>query len=422
MTNKFITERDGALHVESVSLVDIAEEFSTPTYVYSAGHIRSQYEALHSAMERAGVKPLICFACKSNSNLAILTLLEKLGCGLEIVSEGELVRGLKAGFAPSKIVSTGVGKTVSEIEAQLKAGIHQINVESLPELERIQKVAARIDITAQVVFRLNPNVSGGGHDKISTGRKRDKFGLAREKVFEGFALAQEMSHVQAVGLSVHIGSQVFDVSAFRTAFAKLPEIVAALRAEGHVIDRLDIGGGFPIQYKDEDLLDLDAYAQWVAEIIKPLKTQIVLEPGRYLVGNAGVLLTQVEYIKQTDDADFVVINGAMNDLVRPAMYDAYHELQVVSGRNKPLREYDVVGPICESSDIFGRGRKLPTLAQGDLVAVMSAGAYGYCMASNYNTRGRPAEILVDDDKVAAINAREDYDDLLARESVPAWLK
>lgn len=425
MTNAFITDRNGTLHVESVSLVSLAEQFGTPTYVYSAGHIRAQYEALSGAMARAlpaDRQPLICFACKSNSNLAILTLLQTLGCGLEIVSEGELVRGLKAGFDPSKIVSTGVGKTVSEIEAQLKAGIHQINVESLPELERIQAVAARLDVTARVVFRLNPNVSGGGHDKISTGRKRDKFGLAYEKVFEGFTLARGMSHVEAVGLSVHIGSQVFDVSAFRTAFAKLPEIVGVLRDQGYTVERLDIGGGFPIQYKQEDLLDLDAYAQWVNEIIEPLGTQIILEPGRYLVGNAGVLLTQVEYLKQTEEADFIVIDGAMNDLVRPAMYDAYHGLEAVTGRERPLRSYDVVGPICESSDIFGRGRELPALAQGDLVAVMSAGAYGYCMASNYNTRGRPAEVLIDGDKVAQINARESYEDLLAREQIPAWLR
>jgi diaminopimelate decarboxylase len=424
MSNPFFTDRGGVLHVENISLPEIAAKFGTPTYVYSAAHIRQQYRNLSSAIAKAlpaDRQPLICFACKANSNLAILSLLQKEGCGLEIVSEGELVRGLKAGIAPSKIVSTGVGKQASEIEAQLKAGIHQINIESLPELEHIQRIAAKIGIIAHVVFRLNPDVSGGGHDKISTGRKSDKFGMAKAQVFKGFAMAKAMSHVNAVGLSVHIGSQVFDVATFKVAFEKLPHVVAELRAEGYTVDRLDIGGGFPIQYNGENLLDLDAYAQWVNEIIVPLNTQIILEPGRYLVGNGGILLTEVLYIKETADRSFLIIDGAMNDLVRPAMYDAYHGLEAVSGRDKEAVIYDVVGPVCESSDIFGRGRSLPRMAEGDLVAVMSAGAYGYCMASNYNTRGRPAEILVDGDKIAEINARELYDDLLAREHVPEWL-
>lgn len=422
--NPYFQERDGILHVEDVALTSIAADHGTPTYVYSASHIRMQYNALRDAMARAlpaDRQPLICFACKANSNLAILSLLRSIGSGLEIVSEGELLRGLKAGFDPAHIVSTGVGKTASEIAAQLNAGIHQVNVESLPELEHIQKVASGIGITAQVVFRLNPDISGGGHDKISTGRACDKFGITRDEVFKGFAMAAEMNHVEAIGLSVHIGSQVFDVATFKVAFERLPALVQDLRADGYTVSRLDIGGGFPIQYEDEDLLDLDSYAQWVRDIIEPLGTQIILEPGRYLVGNAGVLLSKVEYIKETADRDFVVIDAAMNDLLRPAMYDSYHGIEAVQNRAAPARTYDVVGPICETGDTFTRQRALPEMAAGDLVAIMSAGAYGYCMASNYNTRGRPTEILVDGSKVAVINARETYDDLLSGETVPDWI-
>lgn len=423
-TNPYFETRSGVLHVDNVPLPQIAEQFGTPTYVYSAGHIRMQYAALRDAMARAlptDRQPLICFACKSNSNLAVLSLLRSIGCGLEIVSEGELVRGLKAGFDPAHIVSTGVGKSESEIRAQLQAGIHQINVESLPELEHIARIAADLSITAQVVFRLNPDISGGGHDKISTGRACDKFGISRDAVFQGFAMADGMSHVQAVGLSVHIGSQVFDVSTFKTAFQALPALVHDLRDAGYTVDRLDIGGGFPIQYNNEDLLNLDQYAQWVNDIIVPLDTQIILEPGRYLVGNAGILLTRTTYIKETATRDFVVIDAAMNDLLRPAMYDSYHGIEAVRNHNAPTRTYDVVGPICETGDTFTRQRQLPEMAAGDLVAIMSAGAYGYCMASNYNTRGRPAEVLVDGDKVALINARETYDDLLSGEAVPDWI-
>ena len=424
MNNPFFVERDGILHADNVPLPSIAEQFGTPTYVYSAGHIRMQYEALRDAMANAlpaDRQPLICFACKANSNLAVLSLLQNLGSGLEIVSEGELVRGLRAGFDPSKIVSTGVGKSVSEITAQLKAGIHQINVESLPELERIAAIASDIGITAQVVFRLNPDISGGGHDKISTGRARDKFGISRERVLEAFAMTKEMSHVEAVGLSMHIGSQVFDVATFETAFEVLPDLVAELRSSGYRVERLDIGGGFPIEYDGEDLLDLSAYARWVNDIIVPLDTQIILEPGRYLVGNAGVLLTRVEYVKETQAADFLVFDAAMNDLVRPAMYEAYHGISPVVHLDAPKRTYDVVGPVCETGDTFARGRALPQMRQGDLAVLHSAGAYGYCMSGNYNTRGRPAEVLVDGDKVALINAREDHDDLLSREQVPDWI-
>lgn len=418
-------EKNGVLHADNVALSDVAREYGTPTYVYAASSIRDQYEKLAGAMARAlpaDRQPMLCYACKANSNVAILRVLQNLGCGLEIVSEGELRRGIKAGFDPARIVSTGVGKQTAEITAALEAGIHQFNVESLPELVHIQGIAAGLDIAATVVFRLNPDVTGGGHHKISTGRKGDKFGLNRAQVFEGFAMAREMSHVEAVGLSMHIGSQVFVVEAFKQAFEKLPEIVGDLRAEGHTVSRLDIGGGFPIVYDDEDLLDLDEYAQWVNDIVVPLDTEIIMEPGRYLVGNAGVVLSEVLHIKETADRSFIVLDAAMNDLIRPTLYDAYHGVEAVENRDAPTKTYDVVGPICETGDTFTTDRVLPEIAAGDLAVIKSAGAYGFCMASNYNTRPMPAEILVDGDQVAVIRERQTYDDIIDVEAIPDWLR
>ncbi len=416
--------KDGSLWVEDVALSAVAEQFGTPSYVYSAAIIRAQYRALRDAMLNAlpaDRQPMLCYACKANSNIAVLKVLEAEGAGLEIVSEGELHRGLRAGFDAGRVVSTGVGKQVSEIRACLNAGIHQFNVESLPELYAIQDIAADMDIMAEIVFRLNPDVSGGGHHKISTGRTRDKFGLGPDRVFEGFKLASGMSHVNALGLSMHIGSQVLTVQSFKEAFEKLPDLVSDLRSEGHSISRLDIGGGFPIIYDDEKLLDLDAYARWVNDIIVPLKTEIIMEPGRYLVGNAGVLLTRTLYIKTTETRNFLVLDGAMNDLIRPTLYDAYHGIEPVDNRDAARTLYDIVGPICETGDTFANDRTLPTMQAGDLAVIKSAGAYGFCMSSNYNTRPRPPEILVDGANVAVIRPRENYEDLLGRESIPDWL-
>ena len=417
-------EINGVLHVDGVSLKDIAKQYGTPTYVYSADVIKSQYNALKEAMERAlpaDKQPKLCFACKSNSNIGILSYIRSLGGDLEIVSEGELRRGLKAGFKGDQIVSTGVGKTDSEIKACLEAGIHQFNVESFPELENINKIAGEIGKVATVVFRVNPNVSGGGHHKISTGRTRDKFGITENSLYETYRAASDMEHVNPVGLSMHIGSQVFTVEVFKTAFEKLPSIVQNLRDQGHEITRLDIGGGFPIIYKDEDLLDLDNYAEWVRDIILPLDVEIILEPGRYLVGNSGVLLTEVTYVKETTERDFLVIDAAMNDLIRPTLYEAYHGIEPVENRDATITTYDVVGPICETGDTFSTGRELPAMARGDLAVIQSAGAYGFCMASNYNTRPMPPEIFVNEGKVYELTRRQTLDDLLGRETIPDFL-
>jgi diaminopimelate decarboxylase len=417
-------EKNQTLYVEDLPLTEIARAAGTPCYVYSSASIRNQMQRLQTAMQKAlpaDRQPLFCYACKANSHLAILSLLNKLGSGLETVSEGEMRRGLKAGFTPDKIVATGVGKTRGEIAALLKTGVRQINVESLPELEMIGAVSAQLEINAPVAFRFNPDVSGGGHDKISTGRKHDKFGLNRDNVFKAFAVAQEMPHVRALGLSVHIGSQVFTVDSFRTAFEKFPALVGELRGKGYTIDRLDIGGGFPIQYRDEKLLDLDAYAQWVRDIILPLGTEIIMEPGRFLVGNAGVLLTEVLYVKEAQGRKFLIVDAAMNDLLRPTLYEAWHGIEPVNNRGAAKSLYDVAGPVCESSDFFAKDRELPAMQQGDLAVIRTAGAYGFSMASNYNTRPLPAEVLVDGGRFSVIRKRQSLEDILAGETIPDWL-
>lgn len=422
---KAFAEKDGVLHADGVSLATIAKEVGTPAYIYSAGVIEDQFTKLQGAMKRAlpaDRQPLLCFACKANSNIAVLSLLQSLGSGLEIVSEGELHRGLRAGFDPKRIVSTGVGKQRSEIAAQLKTGILQLNVESLPELERINEVASQMGKVADVAFRLNPDVSGGGHHKISTGRKRDKFGMGVEMMRQAYALAEKLPGTNPVGLSMHIGSQVFEVEKFKEAFARLPDVVKDLRGAGHKVTRLDIGGGFPIIYKDEQLLDLDSYAQWVNDIIVPLDTEIVMEPGRYLVGNAGVILSEVLYVKETQDRNFLILDAAMNDLIRPAMYDSYHGIEPISGWNAPRKTYDVVGPVCETGDTFSTGRDLPEMKAGDFAVIQTAGAYGASMASNYNTRPLAAEVMTKDGQYAVIRPRQTYEEIIDRDVVPAWTK
>ncbi len=422
MTTGF-EEKDGVLHADAVSLARIAADIGTPVYVYSAGVIEDQFNRLKNACAKAmpaNRQPLLCFACKANSNVAVLNLLGGLGSGLEIVSEGELIRGLKAGFAGNKIVSTGVGKQKREIAACLKAGILQFNVESLPELEQINAVAGEIGIKAKVAFRLNPDVSGGGHHKISTGRKRDKFGMGVEMMEQAYALAAKLPNVEAVGLSMHIGSQVFEVEKFREAFARIPDVVKNLRAQGHKVARLDIGGGFPIVYNNEQLLDLDAYAQWVNDIIVPLDTEIVMEPGRYLVGNAGVLLTEVLYVKEAKDRKFLIVDAAMNDLIRPTLYDAYHGIEPIASNNAAWTKYDIVGPVCETGDTFTTDREMPEMKAGEFAVIKSAGAYGASMASNYNTRPMAAEVMTKNGEYAVIRARQTYEEVIDRDIVPDW--
>ncbi|MAM34631.1 MAG: diaminopimelate decarboxylase [Micavibrio sp.] len=424
MKTHFHRKDDSQIYAEDVPLSVLAKEFGTPSYIYCLSTIKAQYETLSSTFAEILPKdrqPLLCYACKANSNKAILSALRSWGAGLEIVSGNELVRGVNAGFDPDRIVFTGVGKTDGEIEAALKSGIHQINVESIFEISQINEVAKKLGMVAKVVFRLNPDVSGGGHSKISTGRKRDKFGLSANRVVQAYDIADTLDHIDAVGLSMHIGSQVFEVSAFERAFRKLPELVQTLRGKGHNVSRLDIGGGFPIQYSDESLLDLKAYAEWVRDIIVPLETEIIMEPGRFLVGNAGGLLTRVISVKETDEIDFLITDGAMNDLIRPTLYDAFHGIEAVK-HGEPSKTYSVTGPVCESGDMFGHDRKLPDMVAGDLCLIKSAGAYGFCMASNYNSRVLPAEILVYGDKYQLIRPRQTLEDILNAEKVPEWVE
>ena len=419
------TEINGVLHADNVSLADIAAEYGTPAYVYSTSVIREQYQALAGAMERAlpaDRQPLLCYACKANSNIAILKLLQTLGSSIEVVSKGELLRALKAGFNPEKIVVEGVGKTRADIEAGLDANVHQFNIESLAEMELINTIAGEKGKTAKVTFRLNPDIGGGAYAKITTGKKGNKFGLSFDRVLEGYALANTLDNVEALGIFTHIGSQISDGAFFMTLFEKLAEFVATLRDEGHKVTRLDIGGGFPIQYTgDETLLDLDTYAQAVRDYILPLDVEIIMEPGRYLVGNSGVLLTSVLYEKISHGEEFLVVDSAMSELMRPALYDAWHDIEPVENRDAPTKTYNVVGPVCESSDIFAKARVLPAMSQGDFAVLKSAGAYGFCMASNYNTRLMPPEILVDGDKVSVIRPRQNYEDIIDIESIPDWL-
>ena len=415
---------NGVLHADDIALPEIARMHGTPCYVYSASAIRAQYNALIAAMQRAlpaDRQPLLCYACKANSNIAVLKILQNLGSGLEIVSEGELARGLKAGFKGEQIISTSFGKNEAEIKACLEAGILQFNIEAPEELENINTTAESMGKKADVVFRLNPNIQGGGHNKISTGRREDKFGNTHEDILALYNKAVSMPHVNPVGVSIHIGSQVSQAEAFKPGFEKLADLVKALRAAGHTVTHLDIGGGFPIVYNDEQLLDLNEYANWVRDIILPLDTKIQMEPGRYMVGNAGILLTKAQYIKTTPSRNFMVLDAGMNDLMRPSLYDAYHGIEPVLGHNKETKTYDIVGPICESGDIFAKARNVLCVETDDLVVIKSAGAYGFSMASNYNSRPLPAEILVDGDKISVISKAQTVEDLMARESIPDWL-
>ncbi|MGQ0526746.1 MAG: diaminopimelate decarboxylase [Alphaproteobacteria bacterium] len=399
------SERYNELWIEEVRLADIFRKYGSRTYVYSQAHIESQYDLLAGAMLRnlpSDNQPMLCYACKANSNINILRILKNKGSGLEVGSYGELLRGRAAGFDPNKIVVTGVGKEEFYIRDALKGGIHQFNIEALFEIETINKVAEELGVIAPVVFRLNPAIEGAGaYAKISTGGVTDKFGILKNYVFEAYEMAEKMQNVEALGLSMHIGSQVTHVEKFEQAFEKIPGLVSELREKRFNISRLDIGGGFPIQYKEEDaLLDLDQYAQWVDKFIRPLDTEIIMEPGRFLVGNSGVLLTQVVGPKEAGDFTFSILDTGMTDLVRPAMYGARHQIEAITNRDAEAKKVIAVGQVCESSDVWGEGFLLPEgVRPGTMFAHLSAGAYGYEMGlPGYNTRGMGGQVLVIKDR------------------------
>jgi len=416
------TYRNGTLHADSVALTDIAQSVGTPFYAYSATYLRDRFGELKAAF--AGMNPLIAYAMKANSNQAILTLLGRQGAGADVVSGGELARALSAGIPAENIVFSGVGKTEIEMRQALSAGIHCFNVESEPELERLDRVAGELNLIAPVSVRINPNVDAKTHAKISTGKAENKFGIPFERAQDVYTEIGAAANLTAVGVDMHIGSQLTDLEPFDNAFALLAELVIGLRAAGQVISHVDIGGGLGIAYEPlGHTPDLTKYAEIVARHITPLECNLVLEPGRWLVGNAGILVTRVEYLKHGATHPFVITDTAMNDLIRPTLYEAYHDILPVTepAPNAETITADIVGPICESGDYLAKGRDIAMPAEGDLLAVMSAGAYGAVMAGTYNTRPLIAEVLVDGDRFAVICERQTLEDLIGRDVVPDWL-
>jgi len=418
--NPFIY-RQGVLHAENVPLPAIAAEVGTPFYCYSTAGLVANYRAYAGAFE--GQDAGICFALKSNSNLAVVRTFAQMGAGADVVSEGELKRALAAGVPADRIVFSGVGKTRSEMRTALEAGIFQLNVESVPELEALSEVASSMGVEASIAIRVNPDVDAKTHAKISTGKKENKFGIDWDHAREVYAKAASLPGIQPVGIAVHIGSQLTDLAPFRAAFERVVELLHALRADGIDIRRLDLGGGLGIRYRDETPPDLHEYAGMVRSITGNLGCHVTLEPGRALVGNAGVLVSKVVYLKQGLARRFLIVDAAMNDLIRPSLYDAYHAIKPIiepSAAVEPVT-VDVVGPVCESGDTFALQRPLPPLKSDDLIAFCSAGAYGAVMASTYNTRPLAPEVLVNGDDFAVIRPRPTIEALLEQERMPGWL-
>jgi diaminopimelate decarboxylase len=418
--------RGGALHAEHVPIARIAEAVGTPFYLYSAASLESRYRALAGAL--APLDPLICYAVKANSNLAVLRIFARLGAGADIVSEGELRRALAAGIPADKIVFSGVGKARAELDFAVASGIHQINVESVPELRRLSAVAAAQGKTARVAIRINPDVDVGSGDHISTGRKGDKFGIPHEDAVTVYRLAADLPGIEPVGLAVHIGSKIKEIGPSRETFERIAGLVRELRREGLPVRRADLGGGLTIPYEDGDAAATPAeYAAAVGEVLGSLDLELAFEPGRYLVGAGGVLVSSVEYVKESSGDPVIVLDAAMNDLIRPALYQAFHGIVPVQepGENATPAPATVVGPVCESTDTFEvkehAKHELPPLGEGDLVAFRTAGAYGAVMASTYNTRPLVPEVLVSGERFDVIRARPSHDEMLALDTVPDWL-
>lgn len=414
------------MHAEAVSLEALAAEVGTPAYVYSAATLRRHAQVLRAALdghaETSGA--LIAFAVKANSNLSVLRVLAAEGLGADTVSEGEIRRALAAGIPPEKIVFSGVGKTDAELAFAVQTGVLEINVESAAELDRLIAVAKGLKARPDIVFRVNPNVGSGAHAKITTGGERDKFGAPVEEVTALYARAAASPHVRPVGLACHIGSQIIDLTPLKTAFAVLRRMTLELRTGGLEVHRLDFGGGLGVPYFDQSgEADPADYAAIAAEAARGLDVELAFEPGRMIAANAGVLLSRVIHVNaRPDGTRFLVLDAAMNDLMRPALYEAFHDIRPVRPREGAGRPYDVVGPVCETGDTFARDRTLPPLEAEDLVAFMTAGAYGATMANEYNSRPLAPEVLVDGDRWAVVRPRPTYDEMLAREPLAEWLR
>ncbi|KAA0676114.1 diaminopimelate decarboxylase [Azospirillum brasilense] len=414
--------RNGVMHAESVPLSKIAAEVGTPFYCYSTAALEAHYSAYAGAF--AGQDADVCYAVKANSNLAVIRAFARLGAGADVVSGGEMRRALAGGIPAGKIIFSGVGKTREEMRAALEAGIHQINVESIPEVEALSEVAVSLGVTAPIAFRVNPDVDAKTHAKIATGKKENKFGVDYDHAREVYAQAAKLPGIKPVAIAVHIGSQLTDLAPFRAAYERVAALLHVLREDGHDITRLDLGGGLGIVYKHEAPPDIADYAAMVKSITGNLGCRISLEPGRSLVGNAGILVSRVIYLKQGLHRRFVIIDAAMNDLIRPTLYEAYHGIVPVNepARGAATEPYDVVGPVCESGDTFALQRALPAMAPDELVAILSAGAYGAVMSSTYNTRPLIPEVLVNGDQFSVIRPRVSVEELLALDRVPDWLK
>ena len=408
--------RNGALHAEDVALTTIAEQYGTPCYVYSRAALTAGFRQFAQALQ--GREHLVCFAVKSNPNLAILNLFAQMGAGFDIVSGGELQRVLAAGGDAGKVVFSGVGKRVDEMRLALEAGILCFNVESAAELERLNEVAGSMGKVAPVSLRVNPDVDAKTHPYISTGLKQNKFGVAYDEARAVYRKAAALPHLHVSGIDCHIGSQLTEVSPFIAAAEKILALVDQLRADGIVLEHIDLGGGLGIRYDAETPPAIADYAQALLGALQGRSEKLIVEPGRVLVGNAGVLLTRIEYLKHGEEKHFAIVDAAMNDLMRPALYDAYHAIRPVVQGRAPQQVYEVVGPVCETGDFLGHAREL-AVAQGDLLAVMSAGAYGMSMSSNYNTRPRAAEVMVDGARIHLVRERESVAQLYAQEHLVA---
>lgn len=420
----FFNYKNGRLHAEDVSLDVIAADIGTPFYVYSTATLTRHFNVFADALR--GMNAVVCFAVKANSNQAVIRTLAGLGAGADVVSGGELKRALKAGVKANKIVFSGVGKTEKEIEAALNAGIKQLNVESVPELERISAVATRLGVTAPIALRVNPDVDAGTHEKITTGRKENKFGIEWTNAHAVYKKAARLPGIKTQGIAMHIGSQLLDLEPFREAYVRAGDLVAILRADGLDMVTLDIGGGLGIPYGDEGEADApnpEAYAQVVRETVGNLGLELILEPGRMIAGNAGLLVTGVEYVKEGATKSFLIVDAGMNDLIRPTLYGAHHNIVTVAEPEKggELVDVDIVGPICETGDTFAKNRRFPPVASGDLLAVRTTGAYGAVQSSTYNTRPLIAEVMVNGGEYAVVRKRMEVEDIIALDQQPSWL-
>jgi diaminopimelate decarboxylase len=412
--------RENALYCEDVPISEIADEIGTPFYLYSHATLKRHFQAFSSAFE--GIDNLICYSAKANTNLAVLKLFADLGCGLDIVSGGELYRGLTSGFSPDHVVYSGVGKSADEIDYALEKGIMMFNVESLVELELINERAGRLNKRAPIAIRVNPDVDPKTHPYISTGLRKNKFGIEAQASIEAFRVAKRLEYVDVVGVACHIGSQITDSDPFEEALKSLKSLISELKQMGINIQYLDMGGGLGITYADEKPPPIDEYAGTIIKQLKDIDLKLILEPGRVFVGNAGILVTKVLYRKTGGVKNFVIVDAGMNDLMRPTLYNAFHAIEPVINSRRDLIVADVVGPICESSDFLAVDRSMAAVDSGDLLAVMSAGAYGYVMSSNYCSRPRVAEVMVKDSLFQVVKSRESYADLMRGETVPTFLK